>query len=164
MSIRSTLRSTTMVAALALVFAGCGTVFRQPQVTLEGVELGGLGFTGGTVIVNVRVVNPNRFTLSADKLDYQLAVRDPDKSGAEEWVDFASGTHDERFTVGPKRTETVRVPVEFTYSSVGSAALALVRAGKFDYRATGSVDVQTPVGTHGVPFQKRGSVTMLGRR
>ena len=58
------------LAATALVLTtglGCGSTFSQPEVTLQNVQVGGLGIRGGTLLVNLRVVNPNRFSLSADQ-------------------------------------------------------------------------------------------------
>ncbi|HEV2149248.1 MAG TPA: LEA type 2 family protein [Longimicrobiaceae bacterium] len=161
---RSTIRAAFSLALVLLVTA-CGSFgFRQPEVTLEGVQLGGLGIRGGTLLVNVRVDNPNRFALNAERLRYDLAVRDPGAGSDTAWIDFASGTFDQDFSVGARATETVQIPVEFTYSGLGGAASSILRNGTFHYRAVGEVDVGTPVGTRAVPFRKRGTFTMAGSR
>ena len=161
---RSTIRATLSLLVTLLV-AGCGTFgFRQPTVTLEGVQLGGLGLRGGTLLVNVRVDNPNGFALNAERLRYDLALRDTGQEGDTAWIDFASGTFDQEFSVGARAAETVQIPVEFTYSGLGGAASSILRNGTFHYRATGEVDVDTPVGTRAVPFRKRGTFTMAGSR
>jgi len=154
-----------MALVLALVVSGCGTFgFREPEVTLENVSLGSLGLRGGTLLVSLRVRNPNGFSLGAERLHYELAVRDPDARGDTAWVDFADGTFDERFTVSAGATETVQVPVEFSYSGLGGAGSSILRSGSFTYRARGRVEVRTPVGVREVPFTKRGVVTMSGAR
>lgn len=165
MRARSFARSAfSLVALLALV--ACGSFgFRQPQVTLESVHLGGLGLRGGTLLVDLQVDNPNRFALNADELRYDLAVRDAEaEPGDTTWLDFASGTYAEGFVVGAGETRTVKIPVEFSYSGLGGAASSILRSGTFTYRATGSVDVRTPFGSRAVPFTKRGMVTMTGGR
>lgn len=152
-----------MIILLAVLLAGCGSaLFQEPDVDLEGVQLGGLGLRGGTLIVNLRIVNPNRFTLSADELTYDLAVADPDEPGDSSWIDFASGTYEESFSVGARDTSMVQIPIEFSYSALGSAASSILSAGTFDYRASGSVSVGTPVGRYEIPFKKRGIVTLMG--
>ncbi len=152
----------TMVLFFLLI-SGCGSsVFQEPEVDLEGVQLGGLGLRGGTLIVNLRIVNPNRFGLSADELTYELEVADPDEPGDSDWVEFASGTYDESFTVGARDTSVVQIPIEFSYSALGSAASSILSAGTFDYQATGSVNVGTPIGSYDIPFSKRGIVTLIG--
>jgi len=149
---------------LALVAGACGgSVFEQPEVTLQSVQIGGLGIRGGTLLVNVQVVNPNRFSLAADELTYQLSVTDPDRPAADSvWIDFATGVYDEGFSVGSRDTAVVQIPVEFSYAALGAAAGSIVRSGTFTYRATGTVDVRTPLGGRQVPFQRRGTVALLG--
>lgn len=144
--------------------AACGRAFQQPEVSLDSVRLGGLGLTGGTLLVNLQVVNPNRFALNADRLTYELALRDPAEEGDTSWIDFSSGTHDVPFSVGGGDTARVQVPVEFTYAGLGSAANSLLRSGTFRYRATGVVDVRTPLGGYDVPFRKLGTITLSGAR
>jgi LEA14-like dessication related protein len=154
--------------AVALLLAGCGSVIRQPKVTLENVQIGGLGLRGGTLLVNVRVENPNGFTLSANQFTYDLAIRDANEVASTDadadtaWIEFASGTYDEPFSVAGHETRTVQVPIEFSYSGLGSASSALLRNGTFTYRARGTVDVKTPLGTQAVPFTKRGTFSMMG--
>ena len=152
------------VAAIALAAGvGCGgSVFNQPEVTLQNVQVGGLGIRGGTLLVNLQVVNPNRFSLSADQLSYQLAVNDPEAVADTSWIDFATGIYDEEFSVGARDTALVQIPVEFSYAALGAAAGSIMRSGTFTYRATGTVDVRTPLGGRQVPFQKRGTVAVLG--
>ncbi len=164
MTARSLVRKTLSLVLLAALTACGGFGFRQPEVTLEGVTLGGLGLRGGTLLVNLRIRNPNAFSLGAERLHYDLAVRNPEAQGDSAWLDFAQGTFDERFTVGAGDTETVQVPVEFTYAGLGGAGSSVLRSGSFTYRASGRVEVRTPLGIREVPFTRRGTVTMSGTR
>lgn len=159
-------RPALLALLLTLLLGACGgPVFQQPEVSLEGVELAGLGLRGGTLLVDLRVVNPNRFSLSADQLAYELALADTGaEPGERQWHAFASGMHEEDFAVAARDTAVIQVPVEFTYASLGTAATSLLRAGTFDYRATGEVDVRTPLGRHGVPFRRTGTITLMGER
>ena len=150
---------------LILAVPACGSgAFQQPDVRLEGVQLAGLGLRGGTLMVNVEITNPNRFSLSANQLHYQLAIADNESTRDTVWVDLASGTYDEPFSVSAGATERVQIPVEFTYAGLGGAASSILRAGTFNYRATGTVDVRTPLGSREVPFRRGGMVTLLGSR
>ena len=153
-----------MLLLLALL-AGCGGgVYKKPEVTLQSVQLGGLGLQGGTLLVKLGIVNPNRFALNANELRYSLMIGDPDEESDTTWVDFASGVHEGGFSVPAGDTASVEVPVEFSYAGLGGAAGSLLRAGTFDYRARGSVDVRTPLGTYEVPFEKVGTVTLMNVR
>lgn len=156
---------TLLVLSMVVAFAACsGRVFQQPEVTLQSVQLGGLGLRGGTMLVHLRVVNPNRFALSANQLRYDLAVGDRNEPGDTAWVDVARGIYDRPFSVGARDSAVVQIPVEFTYNGLGGAATSILRSGTFDYRASGTVDVRTPLGVYDVPFRRNGKVTLMGVR
>lgn len=152
-----------LVPLLCLLYTACsGPVFTQPDVTLQSVQIGGLGLRGGTLLVNLRIVNPNRFALNANQLRYELAMGDDGEPGDTTWIDVAQGVYDRAFSVSARDSATVQIPVDFTYSGLGGAATSILRSGTFDYKARGTVDVRTPLGTHNVPFRRSGKVTLLG--
>lgn len=154
-----------VVASLGVLLGGCASaLYEQPEVTLEAVQVAGLGLRGGTLLVDIQVVNPNRFALNANQLQYELALSDPAAGADTTWVDFAKGTYDQPFSVGAGATERVQIPVEFSYSGISAAGGSILNRGTLAYRATGSVDVRTPIGTRQVPFRKRGTFTMAGMR
>lgn len=159
-------RSALTLVGIVLILSihSCGRAFQQPEVALQSVQLAGLGLRGGTLMVNLEITNPNRFSLTANELDYLISIAQTETAGDTTWFDLASGTHAESFTVGASDTGTLQVPVEFTYSGLGGAAASLLRAGTFNYRAIGTVDVRTPVGSFDVPFRRGGTVTLLNGR
>ena len=61
-----------MAASAAVVTAGCSVLgraaFQEPVVNLKGVELRGVGLTGGTLDVRLSVYNPNGYRLDATRL------------------------------------------------------------------------------------------------
>jgi LEA14-like dessication related protein len=156
-------RTAAALAVLALTAASC-THVRQPEVTLEGVQIGSLGLTGGTLMVNVRVDNPNPFTLRAHRVNYALSLREPSEEGGQPaWVDLASGWfEDDDFEIRPRQSRTFRVPVDFTYAAAGGAARSVLRTGRVDYRASGTVLVRTPAGYRELPYRHTGSVMVGG--
>ena len=160
------IRKIALALLVSLVAACGGKVFRQPEVALQGIQLGGIGLTGGTLLVDLRVHNPNGFTLKAERLRYDLHLGDraARAAGDSTWVPFAQGTYDREFRVGGGDTETIQIPVEFSYSALGGAAASIFRRGTFEYRATGEVEVDTPLGDRSVPFRKSGTVTVAGVR
>lgn len=150
---------------VALLISACGSrMFRQPQVTLENVQIAGLGLRGGTLLVSLQIFNPNRFALNANQLNYALQLNNPQAVGDTAWLDFAEGTHEEPFSIAAGDSARVEIPVEFTYAGLGGAAGSLIRNGTFTYRASGTVDVRTALGSYAVPFNKRGTVTLLGAK
>ena len=57
----------------------------------------------------------------------------------------------------------VRVPVAFTYSGVGAAAMQLMRTGSVNYRVAGDVTVGSVVGNFTVPYNATGQFNALSR-
>lgn len=161
-------RRTTLVAVLALMtLANACTGFRKPTIELEGIELGSVGFSGGTILVNVRVENPNPVGFRAEHVNYELFLRAPGESADEQgWERLTSGTHEEDIVIGARESRTVQVPVEFTLSDLGPVARSVMRTGRFNYRVTGDVRVRAAGSIRTVPFRKTGSMSLplLGGR
>lgn len=155
-----------MVPVLALLVAtqACGG-FRQPTIELEGVELGSVGLSGGTILVNVRVENPNAMGFRAENLNYELFLRAPRDSANEQgWERLTGGTYDEDIVIRARESKTVQIPVEFRLSDLGPVATSVMRTGQFNYRVTGNVQVRAAGTTRTVPFRKTGSMSLLGGR
>ena len=156
-----TMRLPAALAAAALVLSACGGPVQRPEIDLEGVSLGSVGLSGGTLVANVRVRNPNRFTLRANDLRYQLYLRKADaQPGDCAWTRFADGVYPDTLTVGAGQTRTFPIPVSFSFGQLAGASRQLIGYGRVDYRAEGTVDVRTPIGTREVPFHKVGTFMM----
>lgn len=158
-------RRTMLVAVLALmtIAAGC-TGFRKPIIELEGIELGSVGLSGGTVLVNVRVENPNPVGFRAEQVRYELFLRGPgETTGEQGWERLTSGVYEEDIVIRANETRTVQVPVEFRLSDLGPVAQSVLRTGRFNYRVTGDVQVRAAGSRRTVPFRKTGSMSLLGR-
>jgi LEA14-like dessication related protein len=153
------LRTTAALALAALTASACTA--RRPDIELESVSLGSVGLAGGTLLANVRVHNPNRFTMKAENLRYQLFLRRNDaSSGDSTWTRFADGVYPDTLTVHGGQTRTFPIPVSFSFGQLAGAGRSLLDYGRIDYRAQGTVDVHTPVGLRNVPFHKVGTFVM----
>jgi LEA14-like dessication related protein len=156
---RIRLRAAMVAAAVAL--SACSGTVARPEIELEGVTLGSVGLSGGTLVANVRVHNPNRFNLRADNLRYELFLRRNAASpGDSAWTRFAEGTYPDTLNVRAGQTRTFGIPISFSFGQLAGAGRSLMDYGRVDYRAQGTVDVRTPVGTREVPFRKVGTFTM----
>lgn len=152
-----------VLALLALTPACTG--FRKPTIELEGVSLGSMGFSGGTLLVNVRVENPNAIGFRAENLNYELFLRAPRDSANEQgWERLTGGTYEEDIVIRARETRTVQIPIEFRLSDLGPVATSVIRTGRFNYRVTGDVQVRAAGTTRTVPFRKTGSMSLLGGR
>ena len=156
-------RIAAIAAAATLALGACTGGVAEPDIDLEGVSIGSLGLTGGTLVASVRIHNPNRFSLRADDLRYRLYIREPQGEPADStWLEFAEGTYGDSIIVRGRETRTFRIPVEFSYAGVRGAAGTMLRTGRVQCRAEGTVDVRPPIGVREFPFRKTGSVMMSG--
>jgi LEA14-like dessication related protein len=155
-------RRTMLVAVLALMtLASACTGFRKPTIELEGLSLGSVGLSGGTILVNVRVENPNPVGFRAENLNYELFLRTPrDSTDQEGWERLTSGTYEEDIVIRAGETRVVQVPVEFRLSELGPVAASVLRTGRFNYRVTGNVQVRAAGSRRTVPFRKTGSMSL----
>lgn len=156
---RIRLPAALMAASVAL--SACTGSVQRPEIELEGITLGSVGLTGGTLIANVKVHNPNRFNVRANNLRYQLFLRRNAAAPADSaWTRFADGVYPDTLNVRAGQTRTFGIPVSFTFGQLAGAGRSLMDYGRVDYRAQGTVDVRTPLGTREVPFHKTGTFIM----
>lgn len=143
--------------ALAVAAGGCATlgrqIFKEPVVNFRGVRLNGLGMEGGNLDVILSVYNPNGFKLDATRLTYALEVG--------EGVQVGTGAIDRRFTVQEGDSTTVQLPVDFKFAGLGAAGQQLIRSGSVNYRVSGDVTVNTPLGNFTRPYSGRGQFSAL---
>jgi LEA14-like dessication related protein len=145
------------VMTIALTVAACSALgraaFQNPVVNLRDVRVLGLGTQGGNLEVQLGVYNPNQFRLDATRLTYRVFVGDS--------VSVGSGAIDTQTTVQAGDSTIVRVPIAFTYSGIGAAAMQLMRTGSVTYRVAGDVTVGSPVGNFTVPYSSSGQFNTM---
>ena len=151
------LRRMGLTAFAAVALAGCASLglgsFREPLVHFNDAKIRGLGLSGGSVDVVLSIYNPNRFDLNATRLTYRLMVEDRD---------LGSGALNEAFRVGDNDSTYVTIPVNFTYSGLGSAGRQLLSTGSINYRIIGDFTVDTPLGNFTRPYDQRGRFNGFG--
>ena len=150
-----------LFAAFAAVIAitGCATLgalggFKEPIVNFKAVEIKGLGLTGGSVDVVLSVYNPNGFKLEGTRLTYNLQAGDN--------VQVGTGALDSRFTVQDNDSTIIRLPVDFTYSGIGSVGRSILNTGSVNWRVNGDLTVATPIGNFTRPYDRTGRFTASG--
>ena len=148
-----------LTAALALVVAtaACSSIWRgswkEPVVTFRDLKLTGVGTSGGSLEIQLSVYNPNNFRLDGTRLTYNLAV---------DSVAVGNGVLDQQFTVQENDSTIVRLPISFTYAGIGAAGRQLMQTGAVNYRVTGDITVDTPIGKRTRPYDRTGRFTTLG--
>jgi LEA14-like dessication related protein len=133
------MRIAVPLAALALGTAcsGLGDNFREPEVQLDRVVVRGVGFSGGSLDLVVRLQNPNNFALHADKLQVGLEV---------EGSHLGDISYDDDFSVLENGETTLILPLRFGWSGVGRAVRAALAYGDLPYRMKGQATLKIPGG------------------
>jgi LEA14-like dessication related protein len=139
-----------LLPALLLLSAACAGVpnnFKDPDVTLDHVELRGAGLTGGTMDLLVKVYNPNGYTVKGTKLQVGFDVQ---------------GSHvgdilyKDEYQIQKNDTTMLRLPLTFNWAGVSSAVRAGLGYGDIPYTMKGQATIDTPAGPRVIPFTREG--------
>ena len=157
-------RSLLMGSLLTMgLLAGCVGRVRQPEITLTGVRLSGLGLRGGSMVAELEIKNPNGFDVETRSISYDLQVSDRDAANNPTWVQFAKGTLDDKVKVGDHGTTKVQIPIEFRYDAVSGALRSIMDRGTFNYRVEGVVGLKEPL-NRDIPYRHAGNISLQGAR
>jgi LEA14-like dessication related protein len=148
---------TALLTATAL---GCATLglgaFKEPVVTLKNVSVRELGLTGGSLDIVMNVYNPNGYRLDGTRLTYKLMI---------DTVTFGSGAMDSSFRVQKNDSTQLTLPLNFSWSGVGTLGRQLLSTGTVNYRVLGDITVATAVGNFTMPYDRTGRFsTLVGTR
>jgi LEA14-like dessication related protein len=161
-----TLANLTLGAALLAGASACGgssresaapapIPFSQPDVALRNAHIRGVGLTGGTMDIEMRVYNPNDYDLVSPRVSYRILLGGKHVADGLADPDVVVPAHDSAF---------VRIPATFSYSSVGGAGRALIDRGALEYRVLGRMTVGTPYGRFWFPYDRAGQFATLSAR
>ena len=147
---------TARTAALVVALSSCATLknaltFENPQIELQGINVTGMGISGGTLDLVFDVYNPNQYRLRSTRLEVALALAS---------TDFGEALIDKPLDLSPQNHSRVVMPVRFTWAGVGAAARSLLQSQELPYGITGAVILDTPLGERKVQVQGNGKVPL----
>ena len=139
-----------------LLAAACATLgrlaFTEPDVTLQEIDVTGLGLTGGTFDLVFDVWNPNDYRLRSTRLEVGIDL---------EGTHFGDALLDRPLDLSPTNHSRVVVPVRFAWAGIGAGAKALLTRRALAYALTGRVFLDTPIGTKTVGLTGSGNVPLM---
>jgi LEA14-like dessication related protein len=146
----------TLVTMAVLAVTGCATIrsaisFTEPDVSLERIDITGLGMSGGTLDLVLDVYNPNAYEIRGTRLELGLDL---------EGTHFGDALMERPLALSQQAHSRVVVPVRFEWAGVGAAARALVDRQSVAYRLAGAVLVDTPIGERRVGVTRTGDVPL----
>lgn len=143
---------------LIFCLASCQTVeqfIRKPIVTFDRMDLADMSLFDGTLNFHFKVHNPNVFSVTLDRLTYQLAI---DEKAV------ADGVVDQKIRIGANADETVSLPVRINFIELFGSVMDLAKkeAVTYDLRGTFSVmGINIPYNTGGrVPIPKLPDISL----
>jgi len=141
--------------ASVAVLASCATLrgltFQEPDVSLQEIDIKGIGLTGGTFDLVLDVWNPNDYRLRSTRLEVGIDL---------EGTHFGDALLDRPLDLSPTNHSRVVVPVRFEWAGLGAGAKALLTRRAVGYAITGRVLLDTPLGDKAVGLTGKGDVPL----
>ncbi len=143
------------ISLVALVSFACATLgrlsFTEPDISLQEIEVTGIGLTGGTFNLVFDVYNPNDYRLRSTRLEVGIDL---------EGTHFGDALLDRPLDLSPTNHSRILVPVRFEWAGLGAGAKALVTRQALGYAITGAVLLETPLGDRRVALTGKGNVPL----
>jgi LEA14-like dessication related protein len=137
--VKKLLVRTVMVVFAALSLTTCQTLnslFQEPKLSLQSVEIAKLSFTGADLLCKVKVENPNSIDIPFPEIGWELFVNTNS---------FITGMVKNNKSLKPRKSTVIDVPVKFTYLQVFNTFASLKGRNEADYRVALAAKIPLPV-------------------
>src|SRR5881628_47911 len=128
-----------------------GLTFKEPEVSLQEIDITGIGLTGGTFDLVFDVFNPNDYRIRSTRLEVGVDL---------EGTHFGDALLERPLDLSPTNHSRVVVPVRFEWAGVGAGAKAMLTRQALGYGVTGTVFLDTPLGDRTVTLRGKGNVPL----
>lgn len=119
----------------------------KPKAELREVYLKDTSLFGTTLVFVVNVMNPNRFDIEVDEIDYKVFI-----SGAE----VSSAKTENSFIVSAQKETNVEIPLPVKFGSLWEHLSQALLSKVLVYRIEGSAKLSYTT----VPFSKEGKMEL----
>ncbi len=155
--LKGELRPTGLLSGFRLPFSHSGYLpnVRIPSVTLAGLSVDRLGFTGVDLKLNLKMVNPNSFAFSIGKFEYAAEL------ASNKVMEGAT----RRLAAAPaKGTAELTLPISINFAgAMGnlSSLRSLLQGDEIRCALRGKAELETPFGPLAVPFDTATNLPIL---
>ena len=128
-----------LILSAVFVFWSCQSVdspVLDPNVSLNSVEVAEISFDGVELIVNVDVLNPNRFAIPMPNIAWALSVNE---------APFLQGDLSNSGSIGRRQSATLALPLSFTFEGLYRAFESLVEFREVTYAIALGISFPVPV-------------------
>ncbi|MDR1106492.1 MAG: LEA type 2 family protein [Treponema sp.] len=141
--------------ALVLTLSVCGSLgsaLREPELSLDSVEMTGIDFSGVDLLCKVNVINPNAFDIPFPEIDWECLI------GGDSLV---RGTIKSGGALKSRTGTVVDVPVSMTYEGIFGSLASLAGSREADYTVKLGVTFAIPLlGDRTWNFEHSGSLPL----
>jgi LEA14-like dessication related protein len=137
-----------LLPVLALLFAGCAALVKEPAVAVKDLRLVALDGGAARMELDLSVKNRNPYGVKLLGYSYDLKVMKLPlaKGGAREEVEF------------PAHTETdLRIPIAISFGDLLEILKRRPNPDAVPYQLSAGLDLKTPIGELTVPVNRDGS-------
>jgi len=145
-----------VIISSGLLLSGCGMLIKDPEVSVNDIELTTLSLDSFTIDVTLCVDNKNPLGLTLKDLSFEISYRQDDG-----WVHLSQGEKS-GIPVKPGRNE-VTVPVIVKNSGLIKALLGMVLNGSITLQVTGTAIPDLLVLAPKIPFTKIMTIPLNSR-
>lgn len=150
-----------ITVSLFLLITGCSELknlqnmlnVKNPDVKFEKVELTGLSFEKADLMVGLKIINPNDFTIKLDGFDYELLINQQS---------FLSGNQDKGLDIKANNFSIVQLPLALNYEDLFKTYENFKNDDLLKYTIKTGLTFDLPVvGKVRVPVSKEGELPSL---
>lgn len=128
--------------ALIVLLSGCSALQKtmdvhKPTASVTGVSIESLSTEAVTLLVDVKVTNPNAFALKTAGFDLDLLVNEHNIARVNQ--------PDAKLSLPAKGSNSIRLPVTLTFDQVMKSVGGLADKTELNYAVEGSVAINLPV-------------------
>lgn len=125
---------------------------KLPDISVDSIKIDSLSFSGAALKMTLGLKNPNAFGLKMDGLEYAARLGN---------MELAKGTARNVAPLAAKGRSLMDIAVNLDFLEVGRGAMTLLSGSSAKCNFTGNMLMDTPAGTHKVPFQFDGKVPFI---
>jgi LEA14-like dessication related protein len=127
-----------------------------PKIDVSSLKLDKLNLTGADLILDVKLTNPNSFSMLLDKFDYNFQVN------GNQWI---KGNATPKKSVAEKGENIIQIPISLNFLQMGSTLYQLISGGKnLNYQFTGDLNIKNNhplLEQLNLPFNRSGKIDIL---
>jgi len=125
---------------------------KLPDISVDSIKIDSLSFNGAALKMTLGLKNPNAFGLKMDGLEYAARIGD---------LELAKGTARNITPLAAKGRSLMDVAVDLDFLEMGRGAMTLFSGSSATCNFTGNMLMDTPAGTHTIPFRFDGQVPFI---